>query len=215
MGVSWLDNVKAFATFQQIGEEVYRTNTFIQFGSSSLSLGAAVMLNPGSANLKGEAKRKLIQIGAHTDEVALDKTMKQLVKFMQRTHAKLEGRLYIYNLFYVKNTIGKEAIALFESLKSTGNYPTITRPSLSEIQRHPWILIGWGVERGKNSSYYELEKKKWLDLIEMSQIPYFGVLSKDNEYYHPNPKGLANTARLEQLIQAFKDEIAPLLITKN
>ncbi|TSI02256.1 DUF1643 domain-containing protein [Lysinibacillus sp. BW-2-10] len=200
-------NVKAIATFQQIGNEIYRTNTYIQFGTSSQSLGAAVMLNPGSAELKGEARRKLFQTGAHTDEVNLDRTMKQLVKFMQRTHTKLNGRFYIYNLLYVRNTIGKEAIALFESLKSTGNYPTITRPSLSEIQRHPWILIGWGVERGKNSGYYELEKKKWLELIEESGIPYFGVLSKENEYYHPSPKGPTNSERIEQLVHAYQTEI--------
>ncbi|SOC23528.1 uncharacterized protein DUF1643 [Ureibacillus xyleni] len=204
-----MENVRAIATFQQIGEEVYRTNTYIQFGTSSQSLGAAVMLNPGSAQLKGEVRRKLVQTGAHTDEVSLDRTMRQLVKFMKATHSNLNGRLYIYNLFYVKNAISKEAIELFESLKSTGNYPTITRPSLSEIQRHPWILIGWGVEKGKNSGFYELEKKKWLELIKESNIPYFGVLSKDNDYYHPNPNGPAHSERLQQLIQAFKKEIEP------
>lgn len=145
--------MRAIATFQLIGEEVYRTNAFIQFGTSRKSLGAVVMLNPGSAHLKGEAKKKLIMNGSHTDETTLDNTMKQLVQFMKATHSELDGRLHLYNLFYVRNTIGIEAIELFEHLKITGKYPTITLPSLLEMSQHPWILIGWGVEKEADGDF--------------------------------------------------------------
>ncbi|MBD8027988.1 DUF1643 domain-containing protein [Ureibacillus sp. Re31] len=202
-----MENVRAIATFQLIGEEVYRTNTFIQFGTSRKSLGAVVMLNPGSAHLKGEAKKKLIMNGSHTDETTLDNTMKQLVQFMKATHSELEGRLHLYNLFYVRNATGIEAIELFEHLKTSGKYPTITLPSLLEMSQHPWILIGWGVEKRSRWRFFEEEKKEWLQLIEDSGIPYFGIQSENNEYYHPCPNGPAKAERLHQLIEAFNNHI--------
>lgn len=206
-----LENINAIATFQLIGKDIYRTNTYIQFGTSRKSLGSVVMLNPGSATLTGEAKKIFMHTGAYTDTIKLDGTMKQLVKFMKATNSSLDGRLYIYNLFYVKNTKQVEAIELFELLKSTGSYPTLTLPSLDEMKKHPWILIGWGVERRKRWKYYELEKRKWLQLIKESKIPYFGVLSCDNEYYHPSPNSSSKQHRLEQLIHAYKTELEPQL----
>jgi len=206
--------VKAIATFQLIGEEVYRTNTYIQFGSSRKSLGAVVMLNPGSSELKGEARKKLIMNGSHTDETTIDNTMKQLIQFMKACHTNLEGRLHIYNVFYVKNTVGVEAITLFELLKTTGKYPTITLPSLYEMMQHPWILIGWGVEKRSRWKFFEEEKKEWLQLIQDSGIPYFGIKSENNEYYHPCPNGPAKSERLQQLIQSYNLNIKPLS-TKN
>ncbi|MFC7687943.1 DUF1643 domain-containing protein [Ureibacillus sp. GCM10028918] len=206
--------MKAIATFQLMGEEVYRTNTYIQFGSSRKSLGAVVMLNPGSAELQGEARKKLIMNGSHTDETTIDNTMRQLIQFMKATHPSLDGRLHIYNLFYVKNTIGVEAINLFESLKATGKYPTITLPSLYEMTQHPWILIGWGIEKRNRWRYFEEEKREWLQLILDSGIPSFGIQSENNEYYHPCPKGPAKTERLQQLIQAYNINIKPLILKK-
>ena len=208
--------IKAYATFRQIGDEIYRTNTYIQFGSSKKSIGAVVMLNPGSSVLTGEARLKLIQKGSYTSETKLDSTMKQLIQFMKETHPeKLEGRLHIYNLFYIKKTKNIEAIELFELLKSTGKYPTVTLPCLHEMKRHPWILIGWGVETRRRWKYYEVEKRKWLQLIKESDIPYFGVISDQNEYYHPNPNSKAKIERLEQLIQVFKNKLEPRLVIRN
>ncbi len=207
-----MENVKAIATFQLIGEEVYRTNTYIQFGTSRKSLGAVVMLNPGSANLQGEARKRLIMNGSHTDETALDNTMRQLVQFMKATQPKLEGRLHIYNLFYVKNSVGVEAIELFELLKATRKYPTITLPSLFEMSQHPWILIGWGVEKRSRWRYFEGEKREWLHLIQESGIPSFGIQSENNEYYHPCPNGPSKSERLQQLIHAYNITIKPLIL---
>lgn len=209
-----VENVKAIATFQLIGEEVYRTNTYIQFGSSRKSLGAVIMLNPGSADLQGEARKKLIMNGSHTDETTIDNTMRQLIHFMKATHSNLEGRLHIYNLFYVRNTASVEAIELFELLKTTGKYPTITLPSLFELTQHPWILMGWGVEKRNRWRYFEKEKRDWLQLINASGIPSFGVLSENNEYFHPCPKGPAKSERLQQLIQTFNLNIKPLSLEK-
>ncbi|WP_233549514.1 DUF1643 domain-containing protein [Lysinibacillus yapensis] len=204
--------MKAIATFQLIGGEVYRTNTYLQFGASRESLGAVVMLNPGSSDLQGEARKKLIMNGSHTDETTLDNTMKQLVQFMNSTHSRLEGRLHIYNLFYVRNSANLESIELFELLKATGKYPTITLPSLLEMSQHPWILIGWGIEKRRRWKFYEEEKREWLQLIEDSGIPHFGIQAENNEFYHPCPNGPAKTERLYQLIETFNLKIKPLTI---
>ena len=209
-----VENVKAIATFQLIGEEVYRTNTYIQFGSSRKSLGAVVMLNPGSSELQGEARKKLIMNGSHTDETTIDNTMRQLIQFMKASHLNLDGRLHIYNLFYVKNAACVEAIELFELLKATGKYPTITLPSLFEMTQHPWVLIGWGVEKRSRWRFFEKEKRGWLQLIENSGIPSFGILSENNEYYHPSPNGPARNERLQQLIHAYNLNIKPLSLEK-
>lgn len=200
-----LGNVKAIATFQLVGDEIYRTNTFLQFGTARKSLGAAVMLNPGSSELQGEARKKLFMNGSHTDETTIDETMRQLIQFMKKTHKKLDGRLHIYNLFYVKKTNSREAIELFEHLKVSGKYPTIIPPNLYEMQQHPWILIGWGVEKKKSWIHFEQEKEKWLEIIRDSEVPYFGVLSKDNEYYHPCPNGPDKSVRLQQLVNVYNE----------
>jgi len=216
MGVlSEVERVKAVATFRQIGEEIYRTDTYIQFGTAKQSLGAVLMLNPGSADLKGEAKWQLHHTGCYTDEILLDSTMRQLVDFMTATHSKLEGRLYIYNLIYVRQTNHIDAINLFQHLKLIGKYPTISLPSLQEMKTHPWLLIGWGIETRKRWTYYESEKRKWLHLINNCGIPYFGVLSEKNEYYHPCPNSPAKKERLEQLIQAFKNTIEYKKLVNN
>lgn len=215
IGGIWLGNVKAFATFQQVGEEIYRTNTYLQFGSSRKSLGAVVMLNPGSSQLKGEARKKLSMNGSHTDETTIDETMRQLIQFMEMTHSKLNGRLHIYNLFYVKKTNSKEAITLFEHLKNTGKYPTIFPPCLLELQQHPWILIGWGVEKKKSWMHFEREKARWLELINDSGVPYFGVLSKENEFYHPSPNNPDKALRLQQLVAAYNEKIKLNTLLKN
>ncbi len=199
--------MKAIATFQLVGDEIYRTNTFLQFGTSRKSLGAVVMLNPGSSELQGEARKKLFMNGAFTDITSLDETMKQLIQFMKSTHSTLDGRLHIYHLFYVKKTKNRDAIELFEHLKVSGKYPTIIPPNLFEMQQHPWIMIGWGIEKKKSWVHYEQEKEKWLELISDSGIPFFGVLSKENEYYHPCPEGPDKALRLQQLVTAYNETI--------
>ncbi len=163
------------------------------------------MLNPGSSELQVEAKKKLFMNGSHTDETTLDETMRQLIQFMKKTQKNLDGRLHIYNLFYVKKTSCREAIELFEHLKSSGKYPTIIPPNLFELQQHPWIMIGWGVERKKSWIHFEQEKEKWLELIKDCEVPYFGVLSRENEYYHPCPNGPDKALRLEQLVTVYNE----------
>lgn len=198
---------KAVATFQFVGEEIYRTNTYIQFGSSRKSLGAIVLLNPGPARLHNEARKKLKMNGSYTTEIPIDDMMKQLITFMKKTHSNLDGRVSIYYLFYIKNTNSKEAIKLFEILKTTGNYPTLCRPPTTEIQQHPWIIIAWGNEKVDEYGFYEAEKKEWIEIIETSQIPYFQL--KNN--CPVCPKQVEHFYCIKQLIKQFKENIEPIV----
>lgn len=198
---------RAVSTFQYVGDEIYRTNTYLQFGSSRKSLGAVVLLNPGPTKLHNEAKKKLKMNGSYANEIPIDDTMKHLISFMEQTHSKLEGRLYIYHLFYIKSTNNKEAIKLFELLKTAGKYPTICRPSIYEIQQHPWVLIAWGNEKENKYGYYEAEKREWIEIIETSCIPYFRV--KNSCPLCPNKVEHFNC--MKQLVKQFKEQIEPVL----
>lgn len=198
---------KAVSTFQYVGEEIYRTNTYIQFGSSRKSLGAVVLLNPGPAKLHNEARKKLKMNHSYTSEIPIDDTMKQLITFMEQTHSNLDGRLYIYYLFYIKSTNSKDAIKLFELLKTAGKYPTICRPSTDEIKQHPWIIFAWGNEKGSEYGFYEAEKNEWIEIIETNQIPFFHV--KNNCPLCPNK--IEHFYCIKQLIKQFKEQISPAI----
>lgn len=198
---------KAVSTFQYVGEEIYRTNTFIQFGSSRKSLGAIVLLNSVPAKLHNEARKKLKMNGSYTCEVSIDETMKQIITFMEQTHSNLDGRIYIYYLFYINSTKNKEAIRLFELLKAAGKYPTICRPSTNEIQQHPWIILAWGNEKGNDYGFFETEKRDWIEIIEASHIPYFHV--KNNCPLCPNQ--VEHFYCINQLVKQFKVQIEPVL----
>lgn len=53
--------MKAYGTFTKIGEHVYRTDTYLQFGDSYELIGAPALCNPGSARVLNESiEEKLI-----------------------------------------------------------------------------------------------------------------------------------------------------------
>jgi hypothetical protein len=62
---------KAYAMFHPYGKETFRTNMYIQFGTSSASIGSFLMLNPESADLV----QPQMLAGAVIGEIRLDRTM--------------------------------------------------------------------------------------------------------------------------------------------
>jgi len=74
--------VKAYGTFTKIGEHVYRTDTYLQFGDLDELIGASVLCNPGSARALNELiEEKLINYNEDETlkfegvELKLDSTM--------------------------------------------------------------------------------------------------------------------------------------------
>ncbi|KQL46658.1 hypothetical protein AN963_17225 [Brevibacillus choshinensis] len=187
-----MNQPSAFATFKTKGEHVYRTSAYIQWGTSSASLGSCLLLNPGSSTLFRERPAPHHSIMGQT---TLDPTMHQLVKLTEAIYqpkaeqGTLEGRLHIYNLFSLQNPQAKEAVSLFEALLHAGDTALdehITRSH--ELVKHPWMLLGWGCMAKASRPLHSL-KEMWLREIAAAGVPTFGKpCATGKNYYHPCPQ---------------------------
>ncbi|MUG86893.1 hypothetical protein GNP92_11130 [Paenibacillus timonensis] len=184
----------AYGEFIKLGETTFRTSAYIQFGESEKSIGACLLLNPGSAHFdkNSELFHSLQSTGFAKGEIKLDPTMKQLVKFLNGIYGMdqpINGHFHIYNLFTLQNTASSHAIDQFENLVNCGEYPIEeSSVDLNKLKSHPWLLLGWSVEQ--NSKWKNLERVKdlWRNLINESNVPAFGKKHKQrDDYYHPCP----------------------------
>lgn len=206
-----MGNPKAYGTFVKKGDNIYRTSAYIQWGDSEKSIGACLLLNPGSATLDNELLYSLDTLGLASGRIKTeDPTMEQLISFIEKIHEKyqlISGRLHIYNLFNLQNTKSENAIEQFEELVSSGEYDICdSLVSTNDLVSHPWILLGWGVKQEKRWKNLQHIKDKWIELIVESKIPTFGKKhAKKNNYYHPCP--LIPTKRplmVEELVSLYK-----------
>lgn len=206
-----MNKPKAYGTFVKKGDNIYRTSAYIQWGDSEKSIGACLLLNPGSATLDNELLYSLDTLGSVSGWIKTeDPTMEQLISFIEKIYEKnqlISGRLHIYNLFNLQNTQSENAIVKFEELVSSGEYGICdSLVSTNDLVSHPWILIGWGVKQEKRWKNLQHIKDKWRELIVESKIPTFGKKhTKKSEYYHPCP--LIPTKRpmmLEELVSIYK-----------
>jgi hypothetical protein len=121
-----------------------------------------------------------------------DPTMEQLIHVVEGIYGNntlITGRFHIYNLFNLQNTRMMHAVDQFEALVNSGEYDiTESLIPLEELQSHPWLLLGWGVEQKARWKNLQLIKEKWRDLIAKSKVPTFGKKHKTtDDYYHPCP----------------------------
>lgn len=190
-----MNQPKAYGTFTKSGVHTYRTSAYIQWGESEESIGACLLLNPGSADfnkINPDLKETLNTSFKAEGNIKPDPTMEQLILLIEGIYGKktpIAGRLHIYNLFNIQNAKSIHAIDQFEALINAGEYDiTESLVTLNELQKHPWLLTGWGVERKAKWRNLEQAKKIWLNLISESNVPTFGKKHKDsNNYYHPCP----------------------------
>jgi hypothetical protein len=187
-----MNEPRAYGSFVKRGANIYRTSAYIQWGNSDKSIGACLLLNPGSATLDDEISSLLDKNGFASGWVKTeDPTMEQLILFVEGIYGKeITGRLHIYNLFNLQNTKSVHAVDQFESLIQSGEYDlTESLVSLDELNTHPWILIGWGVRRESRWTNLELIKREWRNLISEARIPTFGKKHpKRDDYYHLCPR---------------------------
>lgn len=216
---------RAYGTFVKKRDNIYRTSAYIQWGDSEKSIGACLLLNPGSATLDKELLYSLDTVGQASGWIKTeDPTMVQLISFVEKIYSENQpilGRLYIYNLFNLQNTQSQNAIDQFEELVESGEYDLEeSLVTINELKDHPWILLGWGVKRESKWRNLQLIKNKWINLINESQVSAFGKKHKQrDDYYHPCP--LIPTQRplmLEDLIrlynQKYKIQRFPVYATK-
>lgn len=214
-GEGTMNQPKVYGTFVKRGKNIYRTSAYIQWGDSEKSLGACLLLNPGSASLDKDLSIVLDTTGSASGLIkTVDPTMEQLIHVVEGIYGNntlITGRFHIYNLFNLQNTRMMHAVDQFEALVNSGEYDTTeSLIPLEELQSHPWLLLGWGVEQKARWKNLQLIKEKWRDLISKSKVPTFGKKhKKTDDYYHPcplNPK--QRPIMVSELITLYKQKFA-------
>jgi len=191
---------KAFGTFTKKGGYCYRTSAFIQWGDSTESIGATLLLYPGDA--------KLIDPNTDSGEITFDQTLEQLKDLVERIYdqnKEMNGRFQIYNLFPLtlanapEESGEKALLEIFSKLYKSGE-SLITKPNVSveDLKKHPWILVGWGSQNEHGNLDYL--RYDWRNLIRKAKIRVLGRQSDDNKwnYDHPNQRGKKKRADWEQ-----------------
>ncbi|MCO7175806.1 hypothetical protein ACFP7A_07645 [Sporolactobacillus kofuensis] len=212
-----MDHPRAFGRFIFRFGHVFRTSAYIQWGHSSRSLGAVLMLNPGSAQFEQTNPKldaQLRKYGAAMGPIKEDPTIAQLTKLVHELYrGHPSGTLQIYNLFHLQAAKSADAIALFEQF--VNEHKLMLTESLAtkdELQRHPWMLIGWGIR--SHSSWHNLEeiKKLWLEQIKAAGILTFGKRNARGDYYHPCPQLQAQKDKLtSELKELFDTKVKPFI----
>jgi hypothetical protein len=203
--------VKAFGSFIKRDDNIYRTSAYLQWGDSTKSLGACLLLNPGSAKLTEELNRTLHSEGSASGLILTeDPTMQQLIRIVEELYNKesnISGQLHIYNLFNLQHGKNIEAIEKFEEICKSGIY-NLEEPlvSVKELKTHPWILLGWGVENRNRWGNLQIIKEKWINRISQAGINSFGKKKEgSNDYYHPCPlKVTDRPIRAKEIITVYK-----------
>ncbi len=169
---------------------ILRTQTYLQFGQSNKSIGAVLMLNPGSAMLAdpGEANRLMTPNVPVTGLVKSDPTMDQLAELVRALYPnqEVQGRLQIYNLFSYREGNMNKFKTTWNKMSSSQRSTIAEKPLLDEYE-HPWILVGWGCGQPKKWDEY---KKAWLAAIRIAGTAKLGWRhpEQDYSYYHPCPQ---------------------------
>ena len=190
---------KAFGSFSKPqGGSIWRNSAYLQWGLSTQTIGACLLLNPGAATLK----RGQDQIGE--GELELDETMKQLVTLVEELYSgknNLSGRFHIYNLFALRLSDSHAAIAAFGG-QDCGDY-TFSIPEQElrkQLAQTPWILLGYGCTLNRK---LKNAVEKWKDLIDEMCIPILGKQgAKAGTYHHPLPRLQANREKYRNDIVA-------------
>ncbi|MEK3976223.1 hypothetical protein [Psychrobacillus sp. FSL K6-1267] len=214
-----MNRPRAYGSFVKRGEYIFRTSAFIQWGDSETSIGACLLLNPGSATLNNALTYELDTKGSVSGWVKTeDPTMQQLISIVEGVYGKdkpITGRFHIYNLFNLQNTKSQNAVDELESLVQTFRYDIAeSLASISELKEHPWILLGWGVKHESRWTKLEHIKKHWREQIEQSGVPTFGKKHTiRDDYYHPCP--LIPTQRpiiVIELVSIYNEKIKVQLL---
>ncbi len=188
--------MKAYGTFTKIGDYIYRTDTYLQFGDSEELLGACVLCNPGSAKAHDDSiENKILSFNGpgnlELKDVKLkeDATMRQLNDILVGIHKeKLEGRFKIFNLFTLKEPKMKIAINLIKNKKLEEEemlYKDFKDFQKLQLDHNKIILSAWGVD---DSMILRDLKCNWNNLINNIQAKKLGKFKEKSHYYHPLPQ---------------------------
>lgn len=190
----------------------FRLDTVLQFGDKWDVIGAAVLINPGSARPISEAEDemavRLSSITGHSGnwyQFSPDSTMRQLAKIFSGWYdgdeTPLNGCILLFNLFNLRDKNLIEALDLQKSCDSEHLFTTeadIKR--LSKVER---IYLGWG-----NSGKYQLHQ--YAEPIFEAVITKCSYLEPDfskNTFYHPSyvNRSYKHNQTTQHIISNFKN----------
>lgn len=188
----------------------FRRDTILQFGECWDIIGAAVLINPGSAKPIGDVGSdtiaRLADITGHSDswqEFSADPTMGQLAKIFGGWYAgedkPLNGCILLFNLFNLRDKNLNEALELQKDCKSEHLFTTETDLSrLADIDR---IYLGWG-----NTGKYQLRQfaEPIFDAVK-AKCPYLDPDFNRNAYYHPGyiNRSYKRNPTTQQIVKTF------------
>lgn len=145
--------MKVYARYFSENGLNFRLNTVLQFGDSWDVIGAAVLINPGSAQPAGDVSedelRHLEAITTQTDYWRLftaDPTMNQLEKIFNGWYlgkeTPLNGVILLFNLFNLRDKNLSQALELQKSCDSTLLFSTDA--DIEALKATDRIYLGWG-----------------------------------------------------------------------
>lgn len=210
----------AYGTFVKYGTGIYRSATYIQWGNSENLIGACVLCNPGIAVLeaRGLYIHGPINEGREfTGVIKPDEAVKGIIKFVEQLYKgeKLEGTLYIYNLFSLLDAPFKifQSREIGEQINKSVLYRGYT-DFIVYSDRFPWVLLAWGCD---NRSEVYAQKIRWLNYINKNKIPFFGVEAVEYPgYLQPRQQEQWRSEKyIEDLIRRFRLKNLSLQVSEN
>lgn len=195
--------MKVFARYYKISDFEFRTNTVLQFGSSFDIIGAAVLLNPGSAKPVSEIEvnsselQKLYSLTGYPNSwyiFSADPTMRFLENIFNGKYAgkkiELNGIILLFNLLNLRNQNSEDALRKYNEFaqKQIHQQRMVTDVGISSedmriISSIKKVYLGWG-KKGKSEILKPFAESVFNSLTQ-EQKSYLNPNFEDNSFYHP------------------------------
>lgn len=182
--------MKVYARYFSENGLNFRLNTILQFGDSWDVIGAAVLINPGSAkpiaDIDDEVANHVSSLTGLTDnwqQFSPDSTMGQLAKIFSGWYAgedsPLNGCILLFNLFNLRDKNLAEAVELQKDCGSEHLFST--EKDLKRLENVDKIYLGWG-----NTGKYQLRQyaEPIFDAVK-AKCAYLDADFNRNAFYHP------------------------------
>lgn len=189
----------------------FRLSTVLQFGESWGIIGAAVLINPGSARPIADVDEGTVEhlraITEHSDnwkQFSPDATMGQLAKIFSGWYAgeekPLDGCILLFNLFNLRDKNLAEALELQK--KCNSDHLFSTEADISRMADVSRIYLGWG-----NTGKYQLRQyaEPIFEAVK-EKCPYLDPDFNRNAFYHPGyvNRSYKRNPTTQRIIQNFK-----------
>lgn len=202
--------MKVYARYFTKNGLEFRLDTVLQFGNNWDIVGAAVLINPGSAKpIAGVDHETASQLSIVTglkgnwQQFSPDATMGQLAKIFSGWYAgktlPINGCILLFNLFNLRDKNLSEALELQKNCHSEYLFSTETDiRRMAEVER---IYLGWG-----NAGKYQLRQyaEPIFEAVK-ARCPYLDADFNRNAFYHPGyvNRSYKHNPTTQKLVKSF------------